>query len=295
MLNFEQANPSETEQLSKIAHISKQIWGYSDEQLASWESDLTLTADYIAKNHVFKIFAQNELIGFYVIVEGENIEVDHLWLLPQHIRKGFGSRIFEHIRQSVATLGKSIFRLVAEPNAKGFYDKMNGVAINSFESKIPGRFLEIYEFTTHPNLILIEAKTSDFPEMADVWQSSVKATHDFLKPEDFEFFKEIVYSGAVFSSVPFLKIAKCESRIVAFLGVSDENLEMLFVHDDFRRQGIGKFLLQYALGHLNVRKVEVNKDNGQAVGFYENAGFSTYEETEFDGLGKPYPLLRMNV
>ncbi|MBD3581919.1 GNAT family N-acetyltransferase [Flavobacterium selenitireducens] len=295
MLHFERAKPSDAGQLSGIAHVSKQNWGYSNEQLASWRTELTLTHDYVTHNHVVRIFFHHELIGFYAIIDGENTELDHLWLLPQYMRKGFGSLIFADIRRTVATLGKSIFRLVAEPHAKGFYDKMNGVVIGSFESKIPGRFLEIYEFTTFANLALADAKASDFDEMAAVWQSSVAVTHDFLNPDDFEFFKELVYSGAVFRSVPTLKIAKIENRIVGFLGVSDDNLEMLFVHDDFRAKGIGKLLLGYALDHLSVRKVEVNKDNIQAVGFYEKAGFRSYEQTGSDGLGKPYPLLRMSL
>ena len=36
--------------------------------------------------------------------------------------------------------------LIAEPNAIGFYQKMNGSAVGKFQSKISGRVLDIYEF-----------------------------------------------------------------------------------------------------------------------------------------------------
>jgi len=150
MLRYENANDSDAEILTEMAFTSKQHWGYSDAQMESWRSDLTVTKDYIAKNEVVKIYHANELIGFYSILDGEPAEVDHLWLLPNFIRRGFGVVIFNAIRESVANRGQLVFHLVAEPHAKGFYDRMGGIVIRSFESKIPGRFLEVYEFATHP-------------------------------------------------------------------------------------------------------------------------------------------------
>lgn len=32
---------------------------------------------------------------------------------------------------------------------------------------------------------------TEYPELISVWESSVKATHDFLKPEDFIFYKNL--------------------------------------------------------------------------------------------------------
>lgn len=37
-------------------------------------------------------------------------------------------------------------KLFAEPNATGFNEKMNGKVVGKFQSKIIGRFLDIYEF-----------------------------------------------------------------------------------------------------------------------------------------------------
>lgn len=150
-LRYEPATNADSGILSGIAKTSKQNWGYSNEQMHSWNDDLTLTPDYISKNHVVKIFNKGELIGFYAIITSAKTELDHLWLTPQNMRRGFGSEIFRHIREHVSKLGKSVFHLIAEPNAKGFYEKMNGVVTGRFESKIPGRFLEIYEFTAHPH------------------------------------------------------------------------------------------------------------------------------------------------
>ncbi|NUY80557.1 GNAT family N-acetyltransferase [Flavobacterium sp. MAH-1] len=294
-LTYIKATPNDARELSEIAFESKRNWGYPNEWMQLWKTELTLTPDYILENHVVKIFANSKLIGFFSIIEGEPTELDHLWLTPQNMRRGFGKHIFDEIRRTVSIKGKTTFRLVAEPRAKGFYDKMGGCVTSSFESKIAGRFLEVYEFFTLPDICVQNAVEADYPELFAVWENSVKATHDFLSPDDFEFFREMVRTGDVFRSVPILKSVRQNGRIIAFLGVFDENLEMLFIHDDFRGKGVGKFLIGFALNHLGVRKVEVNKDNVRAVGFYERFGFKTYKETATDGLGKPYPLLYMAI
>ncbi|RZJ70563.1 GNAT family N-acetyltransferase [Flavobacterium sp.] len=150
-LTYIKADSEDCEMLSKIAKHSKQNWGYPIDRMLLWNDDLTLTSDYISQNHVYKIYDQSQLIGFYSIIDGEIPEVDHLWLTPENQRKGYGSSVFAQIRKTIQQLGKPVFQLIAEPHAKGFYDKMNGIAKSRFESKIPGRFLEIYEFNTSPN------------------------------------------------------------------------------------------------------------------------------------------------
>ncbi len=40
------------------------------------------------------------------------------------------------------------------------------------------------------NLIIEKADFNDYGQIMEVWESSVKATHDFLKQEDFEFYRK---------------------------------------------------------------------------------------------------------
>ncbi len=84
-------------------------------------------------------------------------------------------------------------------------------------------------------------------------------------------------------------------RITGFLGTSEDKIEMLFLHPRSRGKGIGKALLQYAVNHLHARKVDVNEQNSQAVGFYQHAGFAIVNRSEKDSLGKPYPILHMEL
>ncbi|MGS2739582.1 GNAT family N-acetyltransferase [Sinomicrobium sp. M5D2P17] len=132
----------------------------------------------------------------------------------------------------------------------------------------------------------------DFDEIVEVWEASVRATHDFVKEEDITFFRPLIRDT-------YLKMmdVKCirneEQDIVAFLGVSGPNIEMLFIHPEARGKGLGKRLLQYAVAEMHTDKVDVNEDNVQAVGFYKHMGFKTVDRSALDSTGKPYPIVHM--
>jgi len=133
---------------------------------------------------------------------------------------------------------------------------------------------------------------SEYPEVVDVWEASVRATHHFLKAEDIEYFRSLILNEYL-KAVDLKCVRDSKRKIVGFLGVVEQNIEMLFIHPKILGKGIGKILLKYALEELNVTKVDVNEDNEQAVGFYEHFGFKTITRSELDGSGKPYPTLHM--
>ena len=80
-----------------------------------------------------------------------------------------------------------------------------------------------------------------------------------------------------------------------FEGPQGGMLEMLFVDEAARGKGIGSALVRHAIGALGVREVNVNEQNPQAVGFYEQMGFESYRRTETDDQGDPFPILYMRL
>ncbi len=134
----------------------------------------------------------------------------------------------------------------------------------------------------------------DFIEITDVWEASVRATHDFLREEDIEKMKPLVRDEYL-HLVTLFGIRDADGRILGFIGVADNKIEMLFVHPDARGKGIGKQLLRYAVGQLGADEVDVNEQNGQAVGFYRHAGFQVTGCSERDGQGQPFPLLHLKL
>lgn len=135
---------------------------------------------------------------------------------------------------------------------------------------------------------------TEYQEVVAVWESSVRATHHFLKEEDIEYFKPLILNTYL-DAVELRCIRNNEKRIVGFLGVAEQNLEMLFIDPEYRGKNIGKMLLNYSIDNLNVTKVDVNEQNEQAVGFYKHCGFEVTGRSELDSSGKPYPILHMKL
>lgn len=132
-----------------------------------------------------------------------------------------------------------------------------------------------------------------YDTLIDIWERSVRATHDFLLEEDILFYRPLILNE-YFDAVELVALWK-DDTITGFAGVSDKNLEMLFIHPDFFGKGFGKTLLHYCIEKLEVEKVDVNEQNEQALGFYLHMGFEITGRSPLDSMGKPYPILHMHL
>lgn len=131
-------------------------------------------------------------------------------------------------------------------------------------------------------------------QLTSIWENSVRATHDFLTEDAILTFKESL--PTILTDIPQLIIVQTDQGTpLAFLGIDQSEIEMLFVDDSARGQGLGKMLINYAVEKLNATTLNVNEQNPQAVGFYQHMGFETYRRTETDGFGNPYPILYMRI
>lgn len=143
------------------------------------------------------------------------------------------------------------------------------------------------------NIDIVKANSEDYDRIMAVWESSVKATHDFLKQEDFEFYRSSIPNNYL----PNLDVyvLRSNKKIIGFMSVLEGNLEMLFIEGDLRGKGYGRILLEYAIQQLNTTKVDVNEQNGQAVEFYKRFGFKVVNRTDKDSEGKDYPILNLEL
>ena len=131
-------------------------------------------------------------------------------------------------------------------------------------------------------------------QLLEVWEDSVKSTHLFLSNEEINKIKE--YVPQAISGVSHLVIIENEShQPIAFMGIEDTKLEMLFIKNNERGNGLGKKLLNYGIENYSVNELAVNEQNSYAKGFYEHIGFKTYKRTELDEQGNPYPILYMKL
>lgn len=128
--------------------------------------------------------------------------------------------------------------------------------------------------------------------LLELWERSVRATHLFLSDDEIKNIK--AYVPQALNSIANLIIAENENGDpVAFMGIEETTLEMLFLTPDERGKGLGKELILYGMKAYAINKVTVNEQNPLAKGFYEHMGFHVYKRTEQDEQGNPYPLLYM--
>ena len=146
--------------------------------------------------------------------------------------------------------------------------------------------MKIYEATGR-SPELIEA-------LLQVWESSVRATHLFLSGSEILNIKK--YVPEALRGVEHLIVADDESGSpVAFMGVENGSVEMLFIQAEERGKGFGRQLMEKGIRDYSVNRLAVNEQNPQAKGFYEHMGFQVYRRTELDEQGNPYPLLYMKL
>lgn len=144
-------------------------------------------------------------------------------------------------------------------------------------------------------IIEVNEKTSTLiNQLLEVWENSVRETHLFLSNEEIENIKK--YVPQAISDISHLIIAKNDKNIpIAFMGIENQKLEMLFIRNNERGKGLGKKLLNYGIENYNINELVVNEQNPNAKGFYEYMGFKTYKRTELDEQGNPYPILYMRI
>jgi putative acetyltransferase len=138
------------------------------------------------------------------------------------------------------------------------------------------------------------ASEGDYPRLLFIWEAAVRATHHFLAERDITFYKQQI-PELYFPSVS-LFIAKDDDKLISgFLGISSNNIEMLFVDPDHFGRGAGKELTRFAIEEKNITNVDVNEQNPQALGFYQSLGFVVRSRSERDGDNNPFPILHLEL
>ena len=128
-------------------------------------------------------------------------------------------------------------------------------------------------------------------DILEIWEASVRASHRFLTEEDIG----SLYPQAedAVRQIETLWVIQDGLRTVGFMGVQERKIEMLFLHPDYFRKGLGKIFVERAFSDLNVEYVDANEQNPDAVKFYERMGFRTFHRDATDDQGNPFPILRM--
>jgi putative acetyltransferase len=130
-------------------------------------------------------------------------------------------------------------------------------------------------------------------DLLNIWESAVAATHTFLSESDIQAIKPEVVKGL--KEIEHLYCYYVDDTAHGFIGVANNKIEMLFIHDRARGKGIGKKLIRYAVDNLDAKYVDVNEQNDQGIGFYKHMKFHIISRSELDEQGRPFPILHLKL
>ena len=133
------AATDEASVLTNMALEAKRYWGYPEHWIKHWESDLTISSDFINDNHVYVAEEDGQIQGFYaLIVRGNQAELDHMWVRPALIGTGIGKELFLDAMERAAALKVIAVEISSDPNAAGFYRRMGATEIGEIDASFDG-------------------------------------------------------------------------------------------------------------------------------------------------------------
>lgn len=144
------------------------------------------------------------------------------------------------------------------------------------------------------NYIINKLTPNEYSSILSVWEASVRDTHDFLKEDDILVYKSLM-NDELFDQLQLFGVMEEQDLLLGFIGIQDKKISLLFISPAARGMGIGKALINYVFQHMNVKEVDVNEQNIQAYDFYKYLGFEVTERSAVDAIGKPFPVLTMEL
>lgn len=142
------ARSDEAALLSSIALRSKAHWGYSATFMAKCVPALTVTPEYIRRHPVYVADAAGQVRGFYSLREAAGeLEIDLLFVEPQHIGGGVGGLLLTHALEQARATPHRYLLVESDPQAEPFYQRFGAERIGTRASSVEaGRQLPLLHF-----------------------------------------------------------------------------------------------------------------------------------------------------
>ncbi len=108
--------------LTRIAFAAKAHWGYCAAQMDIWRAAITISAQSIAEQPAVVAEHEGAVVGFYQFELAEELpQLDHLWVHPAYMGRGFGRALLQHAREWLKVNGHAEAAIDADPYAEAFY------------------------------------------------------------------------------------------------------------------------------------------------------------------------------
>ena len=165
-LRIRRALPAEADTLTAIALAAKRHWGYPEAWIELWRSELTYTPDSFARLAIFCAEMDDHVVGVCSLgfdLPGSSnsanpagasdeggAEIEGLWIMPTHMRRGIGATLMAHAVDEARRQDARYLRIVADPYAVAFYERLGARHVGTLASRPAGRELPVLRLDLAP-------------------------------------------------------------------------------------------------------------------------------------------------
>lgn len=107
-------------------------------------------------------------------------------------------------------------------------------------------------------------------KILNIWLNSNLEAHDFIKRE---YWIDNLDKVKKMFSDSTINVYYADNQIVGFADLYEQYIAGLFITDNYRNKGIGRFLLERLKSDYNVLNLYVNEKNEGAIRFYTKHQF----------------------
>lgn len=274
--------------------IAQKQWGSSVPQWTN-RSRLYIFEELLSGNDCFGVIAttsNNEVVGRLHCVKNETNPLlwyyGDLFVIPEYSRMGVAKQMIHTAINHLSEIGATTLRCYVEPNnmpsrnlqiSVGFSEK-TFESFNSFindgeimyEIDIPN-CLTIIPATIHEAYFvrILFVQNKDSLNTSDI---SLREWKELLSAEDPDEKHFLICKGAM--PVAYMKIN-------GLLNNNEAWISMLFVAENFQRQGIGSFAIHYAERYIKEKgfdsiAIQTDMNNLSAQNCYLKCGYQIFEQ-----------------
>ncbi len=139
------AAETDIDDINTVILAAKRHWGYSEELISLWLPDMVVDTKRLQIRQFWVVRSEVSIVGVLSLAETDTTEaeLEDLWVLPDYMGMGIGRQMMTFVLGYMRQACISRLKIVAEPNAEGFYRKMGAERIGWQPSIPPGRMLPV--------------------------------------------------------------------------------------------------------------------------------------------------------
>lgn len=142
LTSFRPAVEGDLPRLTEIAFAAKAHWGYPSEWLELWRDELEVTAEQLRDRQVRCAELDGVVVGFTAVTIADGgADLESLWVDPSAMGRGLGTELAGLAIDLARSGGARWLTIVADPNARGFYENLGAKQTGTTPSVPKGREL----------------------------------------------------------------------------------------------------------------------------------------------------------